>query len=116
MSVSGALGGPNGNPGLAAGLRSWILPYMLDGAMTHRATGPAAVRPGDDRFVGLAAELGEQFAARATQHDRDNTFVEENFRALRDSRYTALACRQSSAAWAQRSVRCATRKRRWRVG
>ncbi len=64
---------------------------MLDGPETYRATGPAAVRPDDDRFVGLAAELGAQFAARATEHDRDNTFVEDNFRALRDSRYTALA-------------------------
>ncbi len=64
---------------------------MLDGPKTYRATGPAAVRPDDDRFVGLAAELGAQFAARATEHDRDNSFVEDNFRALRDSRYTALA-------------------------
>jgi alkylation response protein AidB-like acyl-CoA dehydrogenase len=91
MSVSRILGGPEGNPGLPAGVHSWILPYMLDGPKTHCATGPAAVRPDDDRFVGLPAELGAQFAARATQHDRDNTFVEENFRALRDSRYTALA-------------------------
>jgi acyl-CoA dehydrogenase len=52
---------------------------------------PASLRPGDDRFVPLAAELGAQFAERAAQHDRDNTFVEENFGPLRESGYTALA-------------------------
>jgi acyl-CoA dehydrogenase len=41
--------------------------------------------------VGLAAELAERFAARAAQHDHDNTFVADNFEALRASRYTALA-------------------------
>jgi alkylation response protein AidB-like acyl-CoA dehydrogenase len=52
---------------------------------------PAPVRPGDDRFVPLAAELGAQFAERAAEHDRENTFVEQNFAALRESGYTALA-------------------------
>jgi acyl-CoA dehydrogenase len=52
---------------------------------------PAPARPGDDRFVPLAAELGARFAERAAEHDRENTFVEENFALLRESGYTALA-------------------------
>jgi alkylation response protein AidB-like acyl-CoA dehydrogenase len=52
---------------------------------------PAPVRPGDDRFVPLAAKLGARFAERAAEHDRENTFVEQNFAALRESGYTALA-------------------------
>src|SRR5688572_9863911 len=58
-----------------------------------QATGyrPMSLREDDDRFVGLAAELGAQFAARADAHDRDNTFVRDNYEALRESRYTALA-------------------------
>src|SRR5690349_8511328 len=52
---------------------------------------PAPVRPDDDRFVPLAAELGAQIAPRAAQHDRENTFVLENFQLLRESRYTVLA-------------------------
>ncbi len=58
-----------------------------------RATGfrPAPVYPGDDRFVELAAELGAQFAQRAADHDRDNSFVTENYEPLRESGYAALA-------------------------
>jgi acyl-CoA dehydrogenase len=52
---------------------------------------PAPARPGDDLFVPLAAELGAGFAERAAEHDRENTFVEENFAQLRESGYTALA-------------------------
>jgi len=51
---------------------------------------PAPARPGDDRFVPLAAELRARFAERAAEHDRENTFVEENFAQLRESGYTAL--------------------------
>ena len=51
---------------------------------------PAPARPGDDRFVPLAADLGARFAERAAEHDRDNTFVEENYTRLRESCYTAL--------------------------
>ncbi len=52
---------------------------------------PAPLREGDDRFVPLAAELGARVAERAAEHDRENTFVEENFALLRQSGYTALA-------------------------
>lgn len=51
----------------------------------------AGQRRDDEHFVALAAELGAQFAPRAAAHDRDNTFVEENFRALRAAGYTRLA-------------------------
>ena len=51
---------------------------------------PAPARPGDDRFVSLAADLGARFAEHAAEHDRENTFVEENYARLRDSGYTAL--------------------------
>jgi acyl-CoA dehydrogenase len=51
---------------------------------------PAPVHPGDDRFVELAAELGEQIAPRAAEHDRKNTFVTENFEILQRAGYTRL--------------------------
>ena len=52
---------------------------------------PVPVFPDDDRFVGLAAELGACFAERAVEHDRGNSFVLENYGPLRESGYTALA-------------------------
>ena len=53
--------------------------------------GPAPARPDDDRFVNLARELGTQFAPRAAGHDRDNTFVAENYEVLREAGYLRLA-------------------------
>jgi acyl-CoA dehydrogenase len=53
--------------------------------------GPVLAREGDDRFVGMARELGLEFAPNAGAHDRDNTFVAENFDALRDAGYLRLA-------------------------
>jgi acyl-CoA dehydrogenase len=44
-----------------------------------------------NQFVGLAAEVGARFAEHARRHDRDGTFVEEAFAALRESGYLALA-------------------------
>jgi acyl-CoA dehydrogenase len=52
---------------------------------------PAPLRPGDDRFVPLAAELGAQIAERTAIYDRENTFVAENFALLKEAGYTALA-------------------------
>jgi alkylation response protein AidB-like acyl-CoA dehydrogenase len=52
---------------------------------------PTPVRPGDDQFVALAAEVGAQCAPRAAEHDRDNTFVAENYDLLRRAGYTRLA-------------------------
>jgi alkylation response protein AidB-like acyl-CoA dehydrogenase len=48
-------------------------------------------QPGDDAFVSLAATLGAEFAPRAAAHDRENTFVSENFDRLRESGYLRLA-------------------------
>jgi alkylation response protein AidB-like acyl-CoA dehydrogenase len=53
--------------------------------------GPAPARDGDDAFVGLARELGALFAPRAAQHDRDNAFVEENYKELAEAGYLRLA-------------------------
>jgi acyl-CoA dehydrogenase len=52
---------------------------------------PTPIHPGDDDFVALAAELGAEFAPRAAQHDRDNTFVTENFERMRETGYLRLA-------------------------
>jgi alkylation response protein AidB-like acyl-CoA dehydrogenase len=52
---------------------------------------PIPVRPDDDRFVGLALELGGEFAPRAAQHDRENRFVAENFQRLLEAGYLRLA-------------------------
>jgi acyl-CoA dehydrogenase len=52
---------------------------------------PAPVQPSDDEFVPLAAELGAEFAPRAAAHDRDNTFVYENFDRMRQAGYLRLA-------------------------
>lgn len=52
---------------------------------------PAPGRPGDDEFVGLAAEVGAVAAAHADEHDRDATFVGEAYEAMRASGYLRLA-------------------------
>ncbi|MDQ3548038.1 MAG: acyl-CoA/acyl-ACP dehydrogenase, partial [Chloroflexota bacterium] len=52
---------------------------------------PAPIHDGDDRFVPLAAELGADFAGRASEHDRDNTFVRENYDRMKASGYTRMA-------------------------
>jgi acyl-CoA dehydrogenase len=64
---------------------------MADSTTSLRHTLPPPVRQDDDRFVRLAAKLAGEFAARAAEHDRDNTFVAENFEALRQAGYTVLA-------------------------
>jgi acyl-CoA dehydrogenase len=58
---------------------------------TERAWRPRPVRPDDDAFVPLSAALGDEFAPRAAQHDRDNTFVFENFDRMRETGYLRLA-------------------------
>ncbi|MCC6793150.1 MAG: acyl-CoA/acyl-ACP dehydrogenase [Thermomicrobiales bacterium] len=52
---------------------------------------PAPLRQDDDRFVELAADLAERFRPHAAEHDRDNTFVDENFRIMNDTGYLRLA-------------------------
>ncbi|HEV2238186.1 MAG TPA: acyl-CoA dehydrogenase family protein [Ktedonobacterales bacterium] len=52
---------------------------------------PAPLRPGDDAFVALAADVGAECAVHAAEHDHDNTFVAENYVALRAAGYMRLA-------------------------
>ncbi len=52
---------------------------------------PAPAALDDDRFVALATELGRQFAGRAAEHDRENSFVAENFKRMREEGYLRLA-------------------------
>jgi alkylation response protein AidB-like acyl-CoA dehydrogenase len=44
----------------------------------------------EQRFVDLAAELGDDFATRAAQHDEDASFPFENYERMKESRYTVL--------------------------
>ena len=55
------------------------------------ATYPTPARPGDDRFVSLAAEVGAVAAAHADEHDREATFVSEAYDAMRANGYLRLA-------------------------
>src|ERR671916_1828411 len=52
---------------------------------------PAPAQPDDDRFVALAAELGQEFSGRAAEHDRENSFPAENFVRMREQGYLRLA-------------------------
>jgi alkylation response protein AidB-like acyl-CoA dehydrogenase len=52
---------------------------------------PTPVRSDDDRFVGLAAEVGAVAAEHATDHDRDASFVSEAYAAMRATGYLRLA-------------------------
>jgi acyl-CoA dehydrogenase len=62
-------------------------------APLRAATGthPVPVRPDDDRFVGLAADIGAVATEHAADHDRDATFVTEAYAAMRANGYLALA-------------------------
>ena len=52
---------------------------------------PAALRPDDDRFVDLAAEVGAVAAEHSAEHDRDASFVEQAYEAMRAFGYLGLA-------------------------
>jgi acyl-CoA dehydrogenase len=58
-----------------------------------RPTGshPAPLRADDDRFVGLAAEIGAVAAEHAADHDRDASFVAPAYEAMRAAGYLRLA-------------------------
>ena len=47
------------------------------------------------RLVALAGELADDFATRAADHDRDNTFPFENFQKMRETKYLALTIPES---------------------
>jgi len=42
------------------------------------------------RLVALAGRLADDFATRADEHDRENTFPFENFEAMKEANYTSL--------------------------
>jgi alkylation response protein AidB-like acyl-CoA dehydrogenase len=44
----------------------------------------------EQRFIDLAAELANDFAARAAQHDEEESFPFENYARLKESGYTVL--------------------------
>jgi acyl-CoA dehydrogenase len=58
---------------------------------TGTGTHPTPVRPDDDRFVGLAADIGAVAAEHADGHDREATFVTEAYAAARRTGYLGLA-------------------------
>lgn len=68
-------------------------PAGVTTAAPGRPTGshPAPLRPGDDEFVGLAAEIGAVAAEHAADHDREATFVAPAYEAMRTSGYLRLA-------------------------
>ena len=57
---------------------------------TARAAWPRPMREGDDRFVGLAADVGAVAAAHAAEHDRDNTFVRPAYDAMAEAGYLRM--------------------------
>src|SRR5215472_17558317 len=44
----------------------------------------------EQRFIGLAAGLADDFAERAAQHDEDESFPFENYEQMRECGYTNL--------------------------
>jgi alkylation response protein AidB-like acyl-CoA dehydrogenase len=58
-----------------------------------RTTGtfPIPSRTDDSRFTDLAARIGAVAAEHAAEHDRDATFVDEAYAAMREHGYLALA-------------------------
>lgn len=52
---------------------------------------PVPLRPDDDRFVPLAAELAERFRPHAARLDRENAFPEEHVAEMRAAGYLRLA-------------------------
>lgn len=48
-----------------------------------------------ERLVALAGRLADDFATRADEHDRENTFPFENFEAMKREGYTALPVDES---------------------
>jgi len=57
-------------------------------ATEYRMTFPKTERQAT--FMALADRLAAEFAPRAAEHDRNNTFPFENFRAMRETGYLAL--------------------------
>jgi alkylation response protein AidB-like acyl-CoA dehydrogenase len=49
----------------------------------------------EQRFIDLAAELADDFAKRAAQHDEEGSFPFENYQRLKESGYTTLTITES---------------------
>ena len=64
---------------------------LAEATTTQQTWRPRPSHPDDDAFVPLAAELGAEFVTEAASHDRDNSFVHENFERLRQAGYLRLA-------------------------
>ena len=58
--------------------------------MTTEITSAGEQHARTERLVTLAGRLADDFATRAAEHDRDNTFPFENFEAMRREKYLAL--------------------------
>ena len=56
---------------------------------------PKPIAPDDDKFVPLAAELGARFAPNAAKVDRENVFVHENYKALKEKGYLRMPLPES---------------------
>jgi acyl-CoA dehydrogenase len=78
---------------------------LTDAPARPASTFPTPVRPDDDRFVPLAAEIGEVAARHAADHDREASFVAEAYDAMREKGYLALAVPEElgglGATWRQ---------------
>jgi alkylation response protein AidB-like acyl-CoA dehydrogenase len=51
---------------------------------------PKPIQPDDDRFVPMAAKLGEIVGKNADKHDRENTFVADSYAALKEAGYMRM--------------------------
>jgi alkylation response protein AidB-like acyl-CoA dehydrogenase len=63
--------------------------------MTTEATELDEAAARTERLLALAGRLADDFATRAADHDRDNTFPVENFEAMRREKYLALPLPES---------------------
>ena len=63
--------------------------------MTTETQSGATAAARTERLVALAGRLADDFATRAAEHDRDNTFPFENFEAMRREKYLALTLPES---------------------
>src|ERR1700676_2830135 len=58
--------------------------------MAVQTRGPLEQSERRRRILELSAELSNEFAGRAAEHDRDGSFPHENFARMRETGYLAL--------------------------
>lgn len=78
------------HPGPALAIAAAVIEHDSRVSASLMGSRPAAVRDGDDRFVALAAQLGERIAARAAACDAEDRFPAESYDELREAGYLAL--------------------------